>query len=439
MTAKLKKKVLQQLSNIIDPDLNKDIVSLGFVKDLALEGTNLKFTLELTTPACPVKEHFKQQAIDLLLVLNEIDKVDISFSAQAKTLNQNDPIGLKKVRNIITVSSCKGGVGKSTFTANLAAMLQMTGAKVAVFDADIHGPSQHILFDVNFDGLYQHEGLLVPLNCQGIKLMSFEYLKSQEDSAIMRGPMASKVTIDMLTQTDWGNIDYLLIDTPPGTSDIHLSLGQNLKIHANIIITTPQHLSFIDVVKGIKMFNQLAIPTIACVQNMAYYEINGKKDFLFGKGMNSQLQKLFHIKSDFNIPLNPALSTTLGIPYVTRYPKSPLTKDFSNISSFIIREIERIRFNYKKTYNYNIHDDKNISLYEDDLEINLTGYELRKKCRCAICIDEFTGAIKDTLKNTSKDISIHDAKSIGNYAFQIAWSDGHQSIFPYNKVIQTTH
>ena len=255
--------ILNKLSNIIDPDLGEDIVTLGFIKDLEISGADVSFSIELTTPACPVKDEFKRRADELVRELSWVENVDITMTAQPGSVRSNaNMTGLRGIKNIIGVYSCKGGVGKSTVAVNMAFSLARTGAKVGIFDADVYGPSLPSMVTVEDDGIYQQNGLLVPLEYENVKLMSFGFVNTESEAAIMRGPMVSQVIGQLLGQVAWGDLDYLIIDFPPGTGDIQLTLLQTVELNAAVMVTTPQNLSFVDVVKGIQMFDTLKLQMI---------------------------------------------------------------------------------------------------------------------------------------------------------------------------------
>ncbi|CAN0900173.1 Fe-S cluster assembly factor HCF101, chloroplastic [Linum grandiflorum] len=253
--------VLKALSQIIDPDFGTDIVTCGFVKDLEVDEAHgeVSFRLELTTPACPIKDMFEQQANEVVARLPWVKSVNVTMSAQpAKPMYAGTlPAGLQTISSIVAVSSCKGGVGKSTVAVNLAYTLADMGARVGIFDADVYGPSLPTMVSPENRMLEMNpeKRTIIPTEYLGVKLVSFGF--AGQGRAIMRGPMVSGVIDQLLTTTEWGELDYLIIDMPPGTGDIQLTLCQVVPLTAAVIVTTPQKLAFIDVAKGVRMFSKL--------------------------------------------------------------------------------------------------------------------------------------------------------------------------------------
>jgi ATP-binding protein involved in chromosome partitioning len=284
--------ILKALSTVEEPDLKKDLVSLNMIRDIKIESHTISFTVILTTPACPLKEKIKQDCTKAVQrATGNQYKIDIHLTAEVTTLRRNTPI-LPGVKNIIAVASGKGGVGKSTVTANLALGLAKSGAKVGIIDADIFGPSIPIMFGVDKEKPYlvENEGrnLIIPIEKYGIKMISMGFLTPADSAVPWRGPVASKALVQFLADTDWGDLDYLLIDLPPGTSDIHITLVQTVPVTGAVIVTTPQKVALADALKGVAMFRQASInvPILGLVENMAYFtpaELPENKYYIFGK------------------------------------------------------------------------------------------------------------------------------------------------------------
>ena len=407
--------ILSALSVIIDPDLNTDIVSLGFVQNLHLDTTTneLSFDLELTTPACPVKDLFVQQCTDIILNSFQrwVSDVNITLTAQPTPLpnaaSPGTPLGMSQIGAVIAVSSCKGGVGKSTTTVNLAYALSKLGAKVGIFDADVYGPSLPTMITPDDDNVRFIGRQISPLKRDGVSLMSFGYVN--EGSAVMRGPMVTQLLDQFLSLTNWGPLDYLLLDMPPGTGDIQLTLSQRLNITAAVIVTTPQELSFVDVERGVEMFDTVNVPCVAVVENMAYLERekneeekevridekllreqfklilekegiamaaeNGEDDDnslvndlvkivrdnvhsngrervekeeirIFGPGHKQRLSKQYGIEHTYSIPLlgQIAKNGDSGTPYILDNPDTPQAEIYYQLAKSVVSEVAKTKF-----------------------------------------------------------------------------------------------
>ncbi len=308
-------KVLEALSNVQEPDLGKDLVTLNMVKDLEIDGNYVSFTVVLTTPACPMKDHIKNACVNAIrLLLNKEATVNVRFTAQTSTTRKEGGALLPKVKNIIAVVSGKGGVGKSTVAANYALALAQGGASVGLMDADIYGPSVPIMFGVRGErpmmtkGGEGGKGLIVPLERYGIKLMSIGLLVDEKNAVVWRGPMASSAIKQFLSDVLWGELDYLVIDMPPGTGDIHLTLMQTVPVTGVIVVTTPQDVALADAKKGIAMFGQaqLKVPVVGLVENMSYFtpaELPDNKYYIFGKDGGRRLAEEYDIPFLGQIPL----------------------------------------------------------------------------------------------------------------------------------------
>lgn len=305
--------VLQALSNVQEPDLGKDLVTLNMVKDIVIDGDAVSFTIVLTTPACPMKDMMRTASENAIkLLVNKQAKVTVNFTANTTSTRKDDQKVLGGVKNIIAVVSGKGGVGKSTISANLALALAEGGASVGLMDADIYGPSVPIMFGVRGARPMMKEvdgkGMIVPLEKFGIKLMSIGLLVDEKNAVVWRGPMASSAIRQFVTDVDWGELDYLVIDMPPGTGDIHLTLMQTVPVTGAIIVTTPQNVALADAKKGIAMFGQaqINVPIIGLVENMAYFtpaELPNNKYYLFGKEGGKKLAEEYDLSFLGQIPL----------------------------------------------------------------------------------------------------------------------------------------
>ena len=309
--------ILKALSNVQEPDLGKDLVTLNMVKDIVISGNEVSFTVVLTTPACPLKDLIMNACINAIKILvNKEAIVKLNFTSNTSSNRKDAKTLLTGVKNIIAVVSGKGGVGKSTVASNLALALAQSGASVGLMDADIYGPSQHIMFGVRGDRPMMRDiegkGWIVPIEKFGIKMMSIGLLVDEKQAVVWRGPMVSSAIRQFVSDVDWGELDYLVIDMPPGTGDIHLTVVQTVPVTGVIVVTTPQTVALADAKKGIAMFGQaqLKVPIIGLVENMSYFtpaELPDNKYYLFGKNGGKNLAEEFDIPFLGQIPIVQAI------------------------------------------------------------------------------------------------------------------------------------
>ena len=305
--------ILKALSNVQEPDLGKDLVTLNMVKDIEIDGLAVSFTVVLTTPACPLKDLIMNACINAVKILvNKAAIVTVNFTSNTTSNRKDAKTVLPGVKNIIAVVSGKGGVGKSTVAANFALALAQSGASVGLMDADIYGPSQHIMFGVRGDRPMMKDvdgkGLIVPIEKFGIKMMSIGLLVDEKQAVVWRGPMVSSAIRQFVSDVDWGALDYLILDMPPGTGDIHLTVVQTVPVTGVIVVTTPQTVALADAKNGIAMFGQaqLKVPIIGLVENMSYFtpvELPENKYYLFGKNGGKNLAEEFDIPFLGHIPI----------------------------------------------------------------------------------------------------------------------------------------
>ena len=327
--------VINKLSTVIDPDLNKDIVSMGMIKDLDLNSGNLKFTLELTTPACPFNEQIEQDVRNAIGELDEIKNFDMNVTAkvmEGRSLDADE--SMKTVKNIIAVASGKGGVGKSTVALNLALALSRTGAKVGLLDADIYGPSIPLMLGMKNTAMQVEDNKLQPPESNGIKVVSFGFFAEQEhQAAIYRGPIISGIVKQFLVDTNWSDLDYLIVDLPPGTGDIPLTLAQTIQITGILVVTTPQEVASSVASKAIGMFDKLNVPMLGVVENMSYFECSkcNEKHYIFGKGGAEKISEKHNMPFLGAIPLNSGImeGSELGKPVMITQPDSPSAEAFT--------------------------------------------------------------------------------------------------------------
>ena len=336
--------VINALSKVNDPDLKKDLVSLKMIKNISLNKNNLSFEIVLTTPACPLKEKIKNDCLKELKKINSKTKVDISFSSNVKPFDKKSMI--KNIKNIIAISSGKGGVGKSTISSNLAVGLGKMGAKVGLIDADIFGPSIPTMFNCENEQpsikKVDDKNIIIPIEQYGIKLLSMGLLIPKNKAVIWRGPMASSAMKQLIIDVDWGELDYLIVDLPPGTSDIHITLSQNFPVTGTVIVTTPQKVSTNDVEKGISMYNQeqTKVPIIGLIENMSYFkDDNDKKHYIFGKDGGKKLCDQFSIDLIGQIPIENKISEAGDSGYPIILKENYISDVFKTIRQNIARKI----------------------------------------------------------------------------------------------------
>jgi ATP-binding protein involved in chromosome partitioning len=352
--------ILKALSNVQEPDLGKDLVTLNMIKDIAIDGNHVSFTIVLTTPACPMKDMMRmasENAIKILVSKEAVVKVNFTSNTSSKRL-QGDKI-LGGVKNIIAVVSGKGGVGKSTVSANLALALAEGGASVGLMDADIYGPSVPIMFGVRGERPMMKDvdgkGVIIPLDKYGIKLMSIGLLVDEKNAVVWRGPMASSAIKQFVTDVEWGELDYLIIDMPPGTGDIHLTLMQTVPVTGVVIVTTPQNVALADARKGIAMFGQaqINVPIIGLVENMAYFtpaELPENKYYLFGKEGGKRLADEYDLSFLGQVPLVQSIREggDDGVPAMVGNDEVS-KKAFRDFTSMAVRNIAMRNANMPKT------------------------------------------------------------------------------------------
>ena len=317
--------VLKALSTVQEPDLGKDLVTLNMVKDVQINGNEISFTVVLTTPACPLKELIRRDCENAVKALGENVLVRVNFTSDTTSKRTDPKTVLPRVKNIIAVVSGKGGVGKSSVASNLAIALSKGNAKVGLMDADIYGPSVPIMFGVRGQRPMMVEvegkGMIVPLEKHGIKIMSIGLLVDEKNAVVWRGPMASSAIRQFVTDVYWDELDYLVIDMPPGTGDIHLTLMQLVPVTGVIVVTTPQDVALADAKKGIAMFGQaqLNVPLIGLVENMSYFtpaELPDNKYYIFGKNGGKRLAEEYEIPFLGQIPIVQSIREggDIGIP-----------------------------------------------------------------------------------------------------------------------------
>jgi len=336
--------VLNALRTIIDPDLRKDIVTLGFVRDLAISEGDVSFRIVLTTPACPVKEEMEGMARESVQVLPGVANVNVTMDAevpQGRGIKNN--IAIPGVRNIIAVSSGKGGVGKSTVAVNLAVALAADGASVGIMDADVYGPNIPLMLGTGYDQPEIVNNQLKPIEAHGVKMISMAVLVPPDKPMILRGPMLHGVVRQFLSDVNWGELDYLIVDMPPGTGDVQLSLAQLVPVQGAVLVTTPQEVSLSDVRRAVKMFEQVNVPVLGVVENMSYFIApdTGTKYEIFGKGGGQKLADEYGLNFLGQVPLGMEVREggDKGVPVVVAHPESPQAAAFRKVAEEVARQV----------------------------------------------------------------------------------------------------
>lgn len=337
--------VLAALANIIDPDLRKDIVTLGFIKDLEIGGGEVSFRIVLTTPACPVKEAFETEAKQLVGAIEGVTNVKVVMDAEVpKGRGIANNVAVPGVKNIIAVSSGKGGVGKSTVAVNLAVSLALDGAKVGLMDADVYGPNVPLMLGVGFGQPEVANNQLQPIEAHGIKMISMALLAPPDKPMILRGPMLHGIVRQFLADVNWGELDYLIVDMPPGTGDVQLSLAQLVPVQGAVLVTTPQTVSIADVRRALKMFETVAIPILGIIENMSYFippDMPEKRYNIFGEGGGRKLADEYNAPFLGEVPLGIEVREAgdKGVPVVIAEPDSPQAKAFRAVAEEVARQI----------------------------------------------------------------------------------------------------
>jgi ATP-binding protein involved in chromosome partitioning len=341
MAAPTKDEVLQALARIQDPDLGRDVVSLGMIRDLRIgDGGDVSFTFELTTPACPVRDRFQNQAREYVGALAGVTSVDLKMTANVRPAFMRQPQGqmLPGVKQTIAVASGKGGVGKSTVAANLAAALGLAGARVGLLDADIYGPSVPAMLGTRDQPDIVNQKL-VPLEAHGLKLMSIGFIAGADKAMVWRGPMASKAIVQMMTDVSWGELDYLVVDLPPGTGDASLTLAQSVPLTGVAIVATPQDVALDIAVKALQMFRSLNVTPLGLIENMSYFICPdcGHEHHIFSHGGAQQAAVKLGVPYLGAIPLEIAIreESDRGTPIVISRPDSAGARAFRELASQI--------------------------------------------------------------------------------------------------------
>lgn len=333
--------VLAALSKVQDPELHKDLVTLNMIQDLQVEDGKVHFTVMLTTPACPLKSEIQSSARKAVMAVPGVQSVEIKMDANVPSDGKARGLLELPIRNAIAVASGKGGVGKSTVAVNLAVVLAQSGARVGLLDADIYGPNIPTMMGV--DNLPPIKGeKLVPAEAYGVKMMSIGFMVKADQPLIWRGPMLHSAIRQFLTDVDWGELDYLVIDLPPGTGDAALSLAQSMPLSGGVIVTLPQQVSLDDARRGLEMFRHLEVDVFGVVENMSYLELpDGTRMDIFGTGGGQRLADQSGVPFIGSIPMDPSVRQggDSGKPVVVTQPDSPVAKALREVAENVAAKV----------------------------------------------------------------------------------------------------
>ncbi len=497
-----KGEIMAILREVVDPETLDDIVTAGYVRSVQMEkatgsdAMDILVKMQTGDPSSSFSQEIKNMCLLKLATLEWTGGIKVSIEGEAGGEEQSGskqgnmdieektvPQGMKDVKKIVAVSSCKGGVGKSTTSVNLAYTLAAQGYKVGILDADIYGPSLPTMTSPTSQELSSDpvSGMLYPQVCPaGVKLVSMGWIN--KGAAIMRGPMVNQVLQQFVGLCAWGELDFLVVDMPPGTGDIQLTLAQIVEIDAAVVVTTPQRLSFVDVVKGIDLFDTVNIPCVAVVENMAeqeayefpspsFYEelavkvrgmagrdvaeiqavlkasIEGQKQprKIFGHGYSSRMINMWGITNIVSLPLLSSMSAAAdkGTPYVQAFPDSEVAASMRSLADSVVREISRMESVEHKVNFDTVKDeiqysgsveDKEIPNGMRDVDIAVKPFDLRADCKCALCVEEMTGKPLLDIFTLPPDVKPVSMAPIGRYAISVDWSDGHKSLYPFRQI-----
>lgn len=336
--------VLEGLKHVMDPDLNRPLVELGMIQDVKACGGNVSLTVVLTTPACPLKAKIEQDVRTAITAIPGVENVEIKMTANVSKGAHGGAVSLPSVRNIIAVASGKGGVGKSTVSTNLAIALARHGSRVGLLDADVYGPNIPMMMGI--EHVPEPDGeKLRPATAYAIKVMSMGFFIPPEQAVIWRGPMLHGAVRQFLGDVLWGELDYLIVDLPPGTGDVQLSLSQSIALTGAVIVSTPQDVALHDVRKGITMFRKVGVPLLGIIENMSGYVCShcGHEEAIFGKGGAEREGKLQGIPFLGFIPIDPAVRAggDSGKPIVAVAPESPVAQRFMKAAAELAASISK--------------------------------------------------------------------------------------------------
>lgn len=424
------KEITDALATVTDTYFNKDIITLGYVKGMTIGTDTLRFSLRLPAPLMPNHDELAQKCQDALKNVADIGKIEIKKDWEVQRLPAlnapNTPNSLKNVKNIIAIASGKGGVGKSTVTVCIAEAFAKAGAKVGILDIDVYGPSIP-----NMVGLGDHQlggsqqGVLEPVEAHGMKIMSMGFLANKDTPVVWRGPIASQLVQQFLGAVDWGDLDYLFVDMPPGTGDIQLTLSQSVPLTGAVIVTTPQEIAHTIAEKGLRMFQQVKIPILGIIENMAGFTPPGSDEVyhIFGEGGGTSAAE------EFDLPLLGQISLRQELREAMDTGKFVEDENIKSIASLIAVEAMMIVTNEELSpfspQEMNLaNDGKTLVIkWQDNVEHIISAFNVRFKCPCAHCVDEITGVQLIKEEEIPPNVKILESVPVGRYGVKFAFDD----------------
>lgn len=419
-------KVYAALREVVDQTQNKDIVDCGYVQNIVIEEGNVKLDIILPSADHPHLKEIQEKVHHALSQLIGVGEIKVTYKSRHANPGAQP---LKSVKNIIAVSSCKGGVGKSTLAVHIARELASRKLKIGLVDADVFGPSLPTLLNLHGVNVYTNDRQqLIPIQHEELKVMSFGFLMG-DNPAVMRGPIVTRYIQQLLLNTDWGELDYLIIDMPPGTGDVHLTITQSLRLTGAVIVTTPHGLSLIDVARGILMFEKVNVPILGVIENMAYFETPDKeRHYIFGESSAHQLEKRFGVRTLAEIPIVKDLSQLHGQWRANPYIQKTVDQLLASLKQIQhAPEIPKIQFDQNKIE----------FQWKDGRHWQVKNFDLRINSQDAYSVDEMTGKSLIKPENIRRDIAPKEITALGNYAIGVAWNDGHSAgIYPYKLIEQ---
>ncbi len=444
-TAISEEAILTALRQINDPDLHRDIVSLGFVRNVRVCNSAVAFDINLTTPACPVKDSMRDQAKSIVESLPGVSQVEVNMTAQVQPHSSpdTDKSAIAGIKNMVAIGSGKGGVGKSTVTVNVAVALAQAGARVGLLDGDIYGPSIPMMMGVLRE-LATENGQIIPHQAHGIRFMSMGYYAPGDKPLIWRGPMATKALQQCILGVEWGELDYLLIDLPPGTGDVHLTLVQTAPLTGGVLVSTPQDLGLTISMKTLRLFQQTNVHPLGIVENMSYYVCPhcGERDHIFGHGKVAEESSRLGIPFLGEIPLDSRIRAQAdeGTPIVAADPDAPSSQVYRAIAERLAAQISIQNYRAVEGNGLEPRDIKPgsselIITWADGHVSTYPNRYLRGECPCAMCVDEWTHERRLDAAAIPADIQILNIRPVGNYALRFDWSDGHNTgLYPFERL-----